>query len=417
MRAGQINRGAVRNGIAVACLIAAMTPCLNAEDDPKAAAKARLERIQNLRQQRPDDPLLVFYQALAHINLGERDAAFELLRSLHGRKLGLVPVRAMGFEPVWEDAEFQKIRDALAEEGPNTPAAPVAFRLKDPKLIPEGIAYDAKRDRFFIGSIAQGKIVVTNGKGETRDFSNPGEKLDAVLGLTVDAAKEKLYAVTTNGFLESAKKEKRNAVVEYDLESGRILNRFEAPAAMQLNDLAVAPDATLYVTDSLGGTLFRKKPGETTLTAFGDAGRLPGANGIALARDGTLFVAIATGIARVDPATAEAARMAQPDTVVTGGIDGLAWHDGTLLGVQNVTNPGRVIRITLAETGDRIESITVLQSHDHPDFHEPTTGAVAKDAFYVIGNSFVANYQPDGTIKDPEALKGAAIVAVPLQSP
>ena len=72
-----------------------------------------------------------------------------------GGKLGLVPVRDAGFEGVWNDREFQKIREKLANEEPRTPDAPVAFRLADPKLIPEGIAYDPKQDRFLIGGVAQ----------------------------------------------------------------------------------------------------------------------------------------------------------------------------------------------------------------------------------------------------------------------
>ncbi|HEX4665579.1 MAG TPA: hypothetical protein VH207_03185 [Chthoniobacterales bacterium] len=70
-----------------------------------------------------------------------------------------------------------------------------------------------------------------------------------------------------------------------------------------------------------------------------------GANGIALAPDGTLYVTLSTGIARVEPASGEPTRLPQPETVVTGRIDGLYWHEGDLLGIQNSTNPGRVIRI------------------------------------------------------------------------
>jgi len=40
------------------------------------------------------------------------------------------------------------------------------------------------------------------------------------------------------------------------------MDRFVAPDAMQLNDLAIATDGTLYVTDSQTGSLFRKKPEE-----------------------------------------------------------------------------------------------------------------------------------------------------------
>ena len=195
-------------------------------DDARSAARARLERIQSLRKERPNDGVLVFYEAITRIDLGEREAAFALLRSLQGRKLGLIPVRDAGFEAVWDDPEFQKIREKLAQEEPRTPDAPVAFRLADPKLIPEGIAYDPKQDRFFIGSVAQKKIVSANRKGEVNDFSGPGDNLDCVLGLFIDAAREQLYAVSTNGFLDEAQKQRRNAVVRYDSKNGLLVGRY-----------------------------------------------------------------------------------------------------------------------------------------------------------------------------------------------
>lgn len=390
----------------------------SAADDASAAARASLERIQALRKERPNDGVLVFYQAITHLSLGEREAAFDLLGSLKGRKLGLIPVRDGGFDAVWDDPKFQAIRKELVDQEPQTPASPVAFRLEDPKLIPEGIAYDPKGNRFFIGSIAQQKIIVTDAKGQARDFSKADDKLDQVLGLAVDAGRGHLYAVSTNGFHESAKTERRNTVVRYDLKDGRVLDRFPAPEASQLNDVAVAPDGTVYLTDSMTGTLFRKKSDEKSraraLTRFGETGAVRGANGIAVAADGTLYVTLSTGIARVDPTTGAPTRLPQPDTVVTGGIDGLYWHAGDLFGVQNATNPGRVIRIALADNGSRIAGLTVLQSHHHPDFNEPTTGTIANNLLYVIGNSYVAHYQPNGTIKNAGELKGTAIIAVPL---
>jgi len=393
-------------------LIATATLCsAEAADDAKSVARARLERIQSLRKERPNDGVLIFYEAITRIDLGDRDAAFALLRSLQGRKLGLVPVRDAGFEAVWDDPEFQQIREKLATEEPRTPDASVAFRLADPKLIPEGIAYDPKQARFFIGSVAQKKIVSANRKGKVKDFSKPEDNLDCVLGLFVDAAHE-LCAVSTNGFLDEAQKQRRNAVVRYDLKNGLLVNRYDAPDANQLNDLTITADGTIYATDSASGTLFRKKAAEKTLTPFGAKGTLPGANGITLGADGSLYVAISTGIARIDLSTGAPTRLPQPDTVVTGGCDGLYWHRGDLVGIQNVTNPGRVIRIALADQGTRISGVTVLQSHHHPEFAEPTTGAIADDGLYAIANSYVGHFQPNGSIKDPGELKPTAIIAV-----
>ena len=400
----------------LACVVAMNFCSADPTDDSKSVTRTRLERIQSLRKDRPDDGVLIFYEAITRIDLDDRDAAFALLRSLQGRKLGLVPVRDAGFEAMWDDPEFQKIREKLVQEESRTPDALVAFRLADPKLIPEGIAYDPKQDRFLIGSVAQKKIVSANRKGEVKDFSGPKDKLDCVLGLFVDSAQEQLYAVSTNGFLDEAQKQRRNAVVRYDLKTGLLVNRYDAPDANQLNDLTVAADGTIYATDSAGGTLFRKTHADKTLTPFGAKGAPPGANGITLGTDGKLYVAISTGIARIDLSTGAPTRLSQPVTVVTGGCDGLYWHRGDLVGIQNVTNPGRIIRIALADQGTRISGITVLQSHHHPEFVEPTTGAIVADALYVIANSYVGHFQPNGSIKDPGQLKATAIIAVPLKS-
>jgi hypothetical protein len=69
----------------------------------------------------------------------------------------------------------------------------------------------------------------------------------------------------------------------------------------------------------------------------------------------------------------------------------------------------------LADKGTRISGTTVLQSYHHPEFAEPTTGAIAGEALYVIANSYVGHFQPDGSLKDPEQLKPTAIIAVPLK--
>lgn len=392
----------------------ALLPVHAASEAEVAAARASIARIQTLRAERPGDGVLVYYQALAHARIGEGDAAVAELRSLLGRRLGLIPVAQIGFEPVWNEPAFQAVRQQLIDEEARTPDAPVVLRLRDPKLIPEGIAHDPVARRHYVGSIAQRKIVVVDAKARARDFSRASDRLDAVLGLAVDRTRRHLLAVSTNGFEDSAKVERRNAVLRYDLRSGRRLQRLDAPEAMQLNDLAVAADGTLYVTDSASHSLFRARPGDTALARHGEAGSLRGANGIAIADDGALYVTLSTGIARVDPSTGKSQRLPQPDSVMTGGIDGLYWHRGDLVGVQNSTNPGRVIRIALADGGARIAGVTVLQSHHHPAFVEPTTGTLVGQSLHVIANSHVLNHQPDGSLRDVASLRPTEIVAVPL---
>lgn len=394
--------------------MASATPARSADDPATAAARAGLERVRALRSERPGDGLLAYYQSLLHARLGDRDAALEALRGLKGRALGIVPTPGIGFEPIWTDAEFQRLRAELAAGEAKTADAPVAFRLDDPRLVPEGIAFDPVGRRFIVGSIARHAIVVSDEDGRWRDFSRPEDGLDAVLGLAVDAGRRALYAVSTNAFEDSGRTTLRNAVVRYDLASDRRVSRIDVPEARQLNDLAVAADGTLYVTDSAAGAVYRVHPGGGTAVPWVVAGRAPGANGIAIAPTGAVYVALSTGIGRVDPADGDLQRLPQPDSVVTGGIDGLYWHAGALVGVQNSTSPGRVVRIALTDDGRRIAGLSVLQSHHHPALDTPTTGAVVGNTLHLIANSHVQRYRPDGTLADSATMRATIVLAVAL---
>lgn len=376
----------------------------------------QLQRIRELKVERPGDGLLVYYEAMTLASMGQAEPAVAALKQLVGRQLGLVPPKDAGFDLVWEHPDFQTVRRRLMEDEPATAEAPVLMRLQDPRLIPEGIAYDSRRKVHYVGSIAQRKIVAIDERGKLRDFTNDADRLEAVLGLAVDAPRDRLCAVSTNGFEQAAQQQRRNEVVCWSLAKGRVIQRMAVPEALQLNDLAFGRDGTLFVTDSAAGSLWVHRPGERRFLRVGEAGGLRGANGVAVSPNGSVYVTLSTGIARVNSLTGHTVRLPQPDDVATGGIDGLYWHEGDLVGVQNTTNPGRVVRIALSEDGQRIRGLTVLQSHHHPAFAEPTTGVVVGDALHVIANSYVAAYQPDGTIRQPEALQPTAIVAVPLRT-
>lgn len=399
---------------ALPCLLLAATLAHAAPPD----IQPRLDRLHALRAQRPGDGLLVFHEASVLATGGRRDEALAALRSLLGRRLGLVPTKDL-FEPLWDDAGFQDLRRRLADDEPATPHAPVAFTLStEPSLMPEGIAYDPRSGTHFLGSVTQHRVVARDRHGRVRPVSSRVDDLDAVLGLAVAPDGSRLCAVSTNDFQDHPGKPRRNAIVCWSQAkaSWRRVRRVDVPAATQLNDLAFARDGTLFTTDSAKGSLYRIGPRDRGAALVGDAGDLPGANGVAVAPDGAVYVGISTGVARRDPATGALARLPQPDDVATGGIDGLSWHDGALVGVQNVTNPGRVVRIALGEGGTRITGLAVLQSHHHPALDEPTTGAIAGDALHLVANSQMGRLRSDGSLEGAAPLAPPVVLAVPLRA-
>ena len=80
------------------------------------------------------------------------------------------------------------------------------------------------------------------------------------------------------------------------------------------------------------------------------------------------------GVVAVDMAARTAAPLETADSVLALGIDGLYYHKGALIGIQNGVEPHRVVRLELSGDGTRIiRSVPVERAH--PQYIEPTLGA------------------------------------------
>lgn len=400
---------------ALACtaVLVTLTPLPAGAQNDTDPNRQMIARIRQVLEQRPDDPTLHYFLASFQARAGDRDDALASLRQVERLGDGILPVSDVGFAALANDPDFIALRAALERRLPTVADAPVAFRIPDPTFIPEGIAHDARSGHFYVGSIAQNRIVRIDPKGRITPFSRPDDGLQHVLGLAVDSRRRRLYAVSTNAFAARGAPLVNN-VVRYDLRSGKRDDIVQIDGAAQLNDLALAPNGDVYASDSGSGAIWRVYGKDARAQALLPAGSLPGVNGIAVTDDGTtLYAAHSTGLARVNLATARVERMTPPPRQSVAAIDGLYWSKGALIGIQNVTNPGRVIRIRLGAGG--MTAVDTLQSHHHPAFDEPTTGAIAGDAIYVLGTTQVGQFDEQGAFRNPAALKPPAIVRVPLR--
>jgi hypothetical protein len=96
-------------------------------------------------------------------------------------------------------------------------------------------------------------------------------------------------------------------------------------------------------------------------------------------------------------------------------IDGLYWHDGALIGIQNMTTPARIVRLVLSSDGATVTAVQTLQSHHQRAFDEPTTAAIGPDGLYVLARTQVSRYSEQGKIERPETLAPPLVLRVPLR--
>jgi sugar lactone lactonase YvrE len=281
-----------------------------------------------------------------------------------------------------------------------TPPAQIerAFVIPDPAFVPEGIAHDPSTRAFFVGSTWQRRIVRIGADGAQSDFTpRDSDALLGVLGMQVDAERRLLWAAHASAGagmpIRGDSSQGRSGLALFDLDTGRLIRNLVPPddALHFLNDIALASDGSIYVTDSMTGTIYRADPDATALTPLVT---LPsGGNGIALTpNQDVLYVAGAGGGAfRVDIATRSFVRLSTPEGIEIGA-DGFYLNEGDLIAVQPWSDQCRVCRFALDETGARIVSQRALAT-THADFSQPTTGVIVGGDIYVIANAQLQHFR------------------------
>jgi sugar lactone lactonase YvrE len=331
--------------------------------------------------EQPDNPAYRYVLARHYDRL--RDTK-NVIRELHrldrmGWTLGIGPHH---FGNTRDDAAFQRAAAKLARREQEVHRATTAFTFaKERDVRSEGIAYDPVDDRlYFSGTPSTLLRVDRNGGIESLRVEPPGQSFER-LGMRVDAAQRRIWALSAVFDANAPSDEKgRSDLSVYDLRDGRLLRRIAVGASDAraiLNDLALAKDGSAFVTDTERNVLLRLAPNAHAFEVWMEGFRGP--NGIAFSADErALYVADFFGIQVIDVAT-KSRRLLRTKTPLNA-IDGLVEHRGSLLAIQNNLGRPRVLRIDPA-TG----AVTLLESKN-PLLHVPASGVVAGNDFYFMAN-------------------------------
>ncbi len=341
------------------------------------------------------------------------DDALQWLALLHKRGWDL-GVNPRDFPKLAGRDEFRAIRTKLQRQQTRRAQGQRALLVNVAGLVPEGLAFDAKRERFLIGALNAARIHAVNARGRVEPFWSSADPV-VVLGLTVSPDGESLYAAIdpTTRLREAGTA--KPFVLQLSLADGRELARLPANDAGFLNDLCVMRDGRVFASDSDQSRIFRAGPGEGSLHLWTEPGHLIAANGVVCddARD-ALYVAVYNGISRIGIADAKAQLLPTPKGAAVGGNDGLYLHGRDLIGVQNGFGAGRVLRARLSADGAAITRVETLESAI-VDLNEPTTGALTPDGFVYIANSQIWKWDDKAeTLRDGARLAPILLRRVPL---
>lgn len=240
----------------------------------------------------------------------------------------------------------------------------------------------------------------------------------AVLGMKVDASRGLLWAASwaSEGMEGFTKADRGRAeLIAFALADGSVRRRIAVAAGAGdhlLNDIAIAPDGTVYVTDSVAGAVWRVPVDRDVFETVLPPESFAYPNGIVLASTGALLVAHGTGIAVVEPESGLVERMESAPNIPLGGIDGLLLDGRTLYAVQNGLGAPRLVAIELDESASRATKLSVLEN-DPSVLEIPTTSALYGGALYTIANAQLDALGPSGLRKD-KPLRDPRIVRTPV---
>jgi sugar lactone lactonase YvrE len=175
-----------------------------------------------------------------------------------------------------------------------------ALAVQNPTLFPETIEYDPTRAQFLLGSFREGAIYAVDGDGRvSRLVDDP--RLCSVLGIAVDAARSRLWAVNADlgacSKPSAAGPKRLAAVALFDLETGEARGYFDlaplVPGPHLPNGIALDDAGNAYVSDSFAPALYKINARGRASVLLQDpsfAGAGINLNGLAVHPDGYLLV-------------------------------------------------------------------------------------------------------------------------------
>lgn len=347
----------------------------------------------------------------------EEDVAglVEALKRMTDLGLALSPA---GYESVGERAGEDVVRPfARRAEAMRDPVTASMIRSRIPIEVPlsETFVIDEQSGRMFTGSIVERTLYVSD---DGQDWERvPTRSLGSVAGLAIDPATKTLWIAS--GRLDQTRQPETAFVglIALDLDTLQEKRRITAPSNVTtVGDIALAGDGSVIVSDPLGSGVYRLGPGRGQLETLIEPRHLASPQGIVVHPSGHFaYVADwAYGVALVDLETRSLKRLDAPADVALDGVDGMAWHDGALIVIQNGLNPHRIVRWELSEDGYSVISATILE-RAHPDWGEPTVGQFTAERFHYISDPQWDRFAKGGVLKGDEPLRPNPVRVIELR--
>ncbi|MXO59801.1 hypothetical protein GRI89_09640 [Altererythrobacter salegens] len=279
----------------------------------------------------------------------------------------------------------------------NWNVAPTArdVTINGSRVFPESITHDAQGNLY--NASTGGTIYRTRaGAGTAEPWVVPGpdNALKSLFGVMADNARRLLW--TCNNPNIFAGERGVSSLLAFDLSSALQSARYDFPAdgPAACNDIAIARDGAVWVSETSGGRIFVLRPHANELELFAKDEALVGIDGLAFSGDGTLYINnVRKNLFQRVERKADGSYAGLTDLTVPvqlGGPDGLRSLGGNRF-IQGEGTSGRVAVLTVS--GNSVTVTDVVTGLNGP----VGVTVVGREAYVVEGK---IGYLFDPKLKD-----------------
>ncbi len=351
------------------------------------------EKLHGLRPYNQD---FMTHLVKAYARLGETSKAFNMMLLMQQQGLAEDWDRVEGVKSLRQHRVYTHLNDLMVGAGKPFGQADVFTTLADAPM-PEALAHDAESGRLFVGTVHEGRILHSVNGGEWKEFASPDKnpELMAVFDLAVDSKRGHLWVATGavpqfRGY--KSEDQGLTGLLKLDLETGETLSVHQIVPdgnPRLLGSIVIADDGTVYAADTRVPMIFRLAPGNRFPEPYFSHHNFSSLRGLALSGDGRLLYMAdyELGILIMSLSDAKHAwKLAVPDTLNEGGIDGMYWWENHLVVIQNGITPQRVLRLELGPDGLGVVNVAAIAGALE-EFDVPTFGTIVGNELFFLGAS------------------------------
>jgi sugar lactone lactonase YvrE len=352
--------------------------------------------LEGLKEMRPYNSEYMYQLVIAHALLDEKSEAYEVMLGMQQQGLAYDFSIADSTMSIRNTEVFDYINDLMKMAAEPMGESEPVFTLPDSVVMPETMAWDESRQKFLIGTVAEGSILAVGKDGQVTELlkADQENRMWAVFDILVDQARKRLWVSSASvpAFLRFDPVDNgRSALFEFDLESLELIHRYPVPVdglPHSLGNMVLSPKGDIFIADRALPIIYSKAVGEQKLKAVLASRSLVSMRGIAMQADGRIMYVAdrEMGIMVIDIESGRSGMLAVPETLNLGGIDGLYMWNNRLIVIQNGIKPQRVMRLQLDSSGTKVTAVRPL-AVAQPDFVYPSFGTLLGEDLYYFANN------------------------------